>query len=288
MSWLWEVAVKPVLEHLGLDRKQRLPGPLGRICWITNGEMGLLPLHAAGNDTQNTLDYVVSSYTTTLQVLKFSQERHQSMPVHNKFKMLIVPAPQKAGSNNLETSKEIMSIEQALLNISPSILKEPILETVLEELPKHDIIHFSCHGDFDLVDPSSSALRLSSRHDLNEASFLTVRDLAALNHENSQVVYLSACSTAKSSVPELIDEMIHIASAFQIAGFPHVIGTFWEVSDNAACQISPEFYKILSQQSTRQDSRIDAAYALHVALKDYRAWNPQDALSWSAFIHMGA
>lgn len=289
LSWLWEVAVKPVIENLGLDRKQRLPGPLGRVCWITNGEMGLLPLHAAGNDTQNTLDYVVSSYTTTLQVLKFSKERHESMPVHNKLKMLIVPAPKKAGSKNLETAKEIGSIEQALLNnISPSILEEPILERVLEELPKHDIIHFSCHGDFDLVDPSSNALRLSSRDDLNGASFLTVRDLAALDLENSQVVYLSACSTAKSSVPELIDEMIHIASAFQITGFPHVIGTFWEVSDNAACQISPEFYKILSQQSTRQNSRRDVAYALHVALKDYRGRNPQDALSWSAFIHMGA
>lgn len=75
-----------------------------------------------------------------------------------------------------------------------------------------------------MIDPSNSALWLSFRKNSNEVSSLAVRDLAALDHEKARIAYLSACSTAENSSPELIGEVIHIASAFQTAGFPHVIG----------------------------------------------------------------
>jgi len=40
------------------------------------------------------------------------------------------------------------------------------------------------------------------------------------------LAYLSACSTAVTG-PELADESVHIVSAFQLAGYQHVIGTLW-------------------------------------------------------------
>lgn len=37
--------------------------------------------------------------------------------------------------------------------------------------------------------------------------------------------YLSACSTGANKVDRLADEGIHFVSAFQLAGFRHIIGT---------------------------------------------------------------
>ncbi|MBM0239673.1 CHAT domain-containing protein [Micromonospora sp. ATA32] len=47
------------------------------------------------------------------------------------------------------------------------------------------------------------------------------------------LAYLSACSTLQGGA-RLPDENIHIASALQLAGFAHVIATYWPVPDPVA------------------------------------------------------
>lgn len=288
-SWLWDVAVQPVLLQLGLYQEQIPAEPLGRISWISSGDMGLLPLHAAGNEKQNALDYVVSSFTPTLNVLKFSRERHNMMSSLKELRMIVVPSPQKAGRLDLQTQKEVGLIKQELLgNISPTILDNPAPSSALAELPSYDIVHFSCHGRVNKFDPSNSGLELSFSKESDELSVLTIRDLAALDLKRAKLAYLSACSTAENSSAELSDETIHIASAFQLAGFSHVIGTLWEVSDRAAMVVSPQFYRVLSQQARHQSPFRDVASALHDALQQYRKQRHRDVLSWSSFIYMGA
>jgi CHAT domain-containing protein len=55
---------------------------------------------------------------------------------------------------------------------------------------------------------------------------LSVGDISQLRVDNARIAFLSACSTAKNNAQApLADEVIHLASAFQVAGFPHVIGS---------------------------------------------------------------
>ena len=42
---------------------------------------------------------------------------------------------------------------------------------------------------------------------------------------------LSACTTAMARAGMLREEVIHLATAFQLAEFPHVIGTLWNIND---------------------------------------------------------
>ena len=89
--------------------------------------------------------------------------------------------------------------------------------------------HLACHGATDLEHPAESALLI---HDYRTAP-LTVADVVRLRLRQAELAYLSACDTAQPGV-RLLDESIHLASAFQAAGYRHVIATMWPVWDLAA------------------------------------------------------
>ena len=106
------------------------------------------------------------------------------------------------------------------------------------------------------MDPSRSRLLL---HD-HVRDPLTVAALASLDLDQARLAYLSACTTARMSGTRLLDEAIHLASAFQLAGFPRVIGTLWEIDDNTAIAIADTFYAglppDLMEPSTRRAPRM--------------------------------
>ncbi|MDT3442655.1 CHAT domain-containing protein [Pseudofrankia sp. BMG5.37] len=54
-------------------------------------------------------------------------------------------------------------------------------------------------------------------------------------------MYLSACSTARTG-PALLDEAIHLTLAFQLAGYRHVVGMLWSVSDDGSVSLVDDVY----------------------------------------------
>jgi CHAT domain-containing protein len=116
---------------------------------------------------------------------------------------------------------------------------------------------------------------------------LTVASLVPVNLSRAQLAYLSARSTAVTVNNELIDEVIHLATAFQVAGFPHVVGTLWEISDALAVQVAENFYAALSTDSGGLDTS-KAARALHHAIRNLRDALPAVPSLWAAYLHVGA
>jgi hypothetical protein len=54
----------------------------------------------------------------------------------------------------------------------------------------------------------------------------------------SFLAYLSASGTGRIGNEKFLDESIHLISAFQLAGFRHVIGTLWEVNDEVCVDVA--------------------------------------------------
>ena len=167
----------------------------------------------------------------------------------------------------------------------------PNVDAVVRDLPNFDCVHFACHGSVDPRSPFRSGLLLCGNEpekDFNENtrdSKLTVEIVSSINTRHSQLAFLSACCTAENASPVLMDEGIHLAGGFQLAGYPHVIASLWEANDALSVAVTDKFYHILFTESKiAGHDRI--AYALHDAVLAARQIC-EDPLSWATTIHFG-
>ncbi|MCX4769808.1 CHAT domain-containing protein [Streptomyces sp. NBC_01285] len=311
LGWLWNSAAEPVLRSLGFTTEPLAGETLPRIWWAPGGLLGLLPLHAAGYHSElsgtapggergrTVMDRVVSSYTPTIRALQHAR-RHRA-PVPRVHRSLIVAMPTTPG---IEGRLEHVQVEAELLSYllpRPTLLMEhdkaagnaphsdsvarPTKDRVREHLPYCGIVHFACHGAHDPADPSQSFLLL---HDYKRDP-LTVESVTGMKVEVAQLAYLSACRTAFMGSMELIDESLHLTSAFQLAGFPHVIGTLWEINDEVASYVAADFYAELgaAAESTGNVDTDGAAVALHHAVRRVRDQFPATPYLWAAHLHAG-
>ncbi|KEF52907.1 uncharacterized protein A1O9_10813 [Exophiala aquamarina CBS 119918] len=289
LSDLWKVIVKPVLSKLGLVGPVGPGEKLPHIWWVGGGIMAQVPIHAAGDhskgSTENTLSHVASSYVTTLKMLQFIRNKPQTLSREVEPKVLVVSMPSTPSHGvSLNVAEEVAAIKKHVGSwASTKVLERPTKEEVLSEFETCTIVHFACHGIADTVEPAKSALLLGRE----KQERLALGDLDTISRDDTEIAYLSACSTAELKVEDLVDESIHLASAFQLSGFRHVIGTLWGADDAAAVAIAGKFYEELLKDS--KSLRLPVSRALHYAVMDFR--NRQDNCTavwkWAPFIHLG-
>jgi len=272
LDWLWDTITGPVLEALDISQPCS-SRPLPRIWWIPVGLLSLLPIHAAGQ----AMDRVISSYAPTVRALAHARA---SGPPTRPARSLIVAMPSSPEPyNDLPgASSEAESLERVLPQ--PTVLTGPTEAQVLARLDEYTIAHFACHGITDPSDPSNSGLILANHP-------LTVTTLNSVTLPAGRLAYLSACGTAASYAEGLADEAIHITSAFQLAGFPHVIGTLWPIDDYVASLLAARFHATLLSGRSFFDPAC-AARVLHDIGQQVRADNPDEPHLWAAHIHVGA
>ncbi|KAK3934876.1 CHAT domain-containing protein [Diplogelasinospora grovesii] len=116
---------------------------------------------------------------------------------------------------------------------------------------------------------------------------LTVRRVSELSLAGARLAYLSACSTVENKAARLADEVIHVVSGFQVAGFPHVVGCLWPSIDRVCVEVARRFYSSLGQGSQGWDDRAVAS-SLREAVMAVRATEMGMPLAWAQFVHYGA
>ncbi|MBU2666937.1 CHAT domain-containing protein [Actinoplanes bogorensis] len=273
LGWLWDAAAGPVLDALGCDGD-----PVRRVWWAPAGRLAFLPWHAAGHHDRRDerpapacLDRVVSSYTPTLRTLVHLRARSlRSAPAGS---LLIGMAETPDAGSLPGVPGEIADLTALLPDAVVLCDRDATRDRVLDHLTRASLVHFACHGVSVPDRPSASRLLVHDHADRP----LTVLDIARLHLDRARLVYLSACSTGQASA-RLTDEAIHITSAFQLAGFPHVIGTMWTVDDLAAADLARGFYARLPD---------GPAVALHSAVRAARDQAPDRPDLWAAHLHAG-
>lgn len=317
LQWLWDTAAGPVLEALGHHRQPLADADWPRVWWAPGGLLGLLPLHAAGYHTdladdphqRTVMDRVISSHTPTVRALRYARQHTREHTPHpdTPAQGLVVAMPTTPGLPQHGRLNHVSAEAEMLRRHLPRtvVLREPDPDghpagpppsrptkaAVLDHLPHCPIAHFACHGASHPTDPSQSLLLL---HDHQSDPF-TVASLTPVRLDHAQLAYLSACRTAAIDTADLVDEAIHLTSAFQLAGFPHVVGTLWEIDDQIAVTVADTFYAHLrTPDGTIDTSR--AARALHQAVRGVRDGHDlpgqlnrtRTSFLWAAYLHAGA
>lgn len=293
LLWLWDEVVHPVCTKLGLEP---LPAEdddaLPHIWWIGVGPLAMAPFHAAGDhsvgSTRNMFCRAVSSYTPTIRALSFARQRAIPVLPHRNPKILLVTMPNTPGHPSL---RQVTAEASLIASVAPAgseltLLNEPSAAEVLSALPGHHIAHFACHGITNARSPSNSSLLLTKAHALDR---LSARAIASRHiPATAQIAYLSACCTAVNASEDLQDESIHIAGAFQLAGFGHVLGTLWTTQDGVALSVAGEFYRCLFAMRDEAVGNEGVRVAFYRAVRSVRErWREQPVL-WAGFIHSGA
>ncbi|KAL4771210.1 CHAT domain-containing protein [Aspergillus nidulans var. acristatus] len=291
LSWLWEHLVAPILDSIASRMRGHVSRP--RIWWIGTGVANALPFHAAGmhdGSTKNTLDRAISSYTPTIKALAYARSCLNRIQFSGSpTSVVIVAMPTTPQGRPLPgVEDEITAIQQAagaLYRIQ--VQQHPGSEDVLQAIQETDIVHFACHGSCNPVDPSESHLLLqNNRLSPPVVDRLSVKRISDLVLHRARIAFLSACSTAQVTAHRLTDEAIHLASAFQVAGFGHVIASLWSADDAACAAIARAFYSHLAQESARLFSNRLVAEALHNAVLEVR--KTERPVVWASFVHYGA
>jgi len=139
---------------------------------------------------------------------------------------------------------------------------QPCQSDVLAALDACDIFHFAGHGVTALKDPSNSYLKLCDGP-------LAVKNLFGINLHNRKpfLAYLSACGTGQITHEALIDEGLHLIAACQLAGFQHVIGTLWRVSDEFCVDVAATTYDWMQKQRLSDESVSEGLHRASMTLR---------------------
>ncbi|KAK6495590.1 hypothetical protein TWF481_002638 [Arthrobotrys musiformis] len=308
LEWLWDTVCHPILDALGFDRPISPDDNWPRIWWVPTGLLSQFPLHAAGyhkhGSTETVLDRTMSSYASSIKALIHGRRQHvrtSAGPDPDADHALLVAmkhTPDLVANqflpfveDEVEMLKELCPLLR-LKSIRPTLLKDD----VLKHMQGCKVFHFAGHGSSHPTEPSQSYLLLNDW----KTDPLTVGDVRDCRFQEKPpfLGYLSACLTGANEAEKLADEGIHLVSSFQLAGFRHVIGALWEVSDRHCVNVARVFYETM-----RDDGMTDEAVCrgLHRALRALRgeemeesearngtlvAGDPTDFL-WAPYIHFG-
>jgi hypothetical protein len=292
LGWLWEEIAGAVLGRLGITGPPRDGEPWPRLWWCVSGLLSFLPLHAEGHhrtwadaSPATVIDRVISSYTPTIRALTHARRRAAvgagDRGLGTEVRVVAVAMPHTPGASDLPGAQAETSWLQQRFPGQVTVLTgtQATHDTVLAALPAGQWAHFACHGDSDLSNPSASYLLLTD----HQQRPLTVMDVSRLRLDDARLAFLSACSTARPG-GLLADEAIHLASAFQLAGYRHVIATLWPIGDQHAVDIAKNMYTTL----TTADEG-DVASAGHAAaLRMRKRWGWDTPSVWASHIHVGA
>ncbi|KAJ6003550.1 CHAT domain-containing protein [Penicillium canescens] len=258
LEWLWDDIVRPVLDGLGSTEP-----PSGsqwqHIWWVPTGKLTRFPLHAAGHhlrcNGETTLDRVVSSYGSSVKAIIHSRRRGtQTLAARKPHNVVAVAMQHTPKQGPLEFAGDEID---AVLAICRSMglqhtRPQPYKNEVSSALETCWIFHFAGHGGTHPTEPLHSQLFLE---DWDREPF-TVASLLETNLASKPpfLAYLSACGTGQMLDETSVDESIHLASAFELAGFRHVIGTLWSVDDRLSVDMARMTYEFLHREGVGDES----------------------------------
>jgi CHAT domain-containing protein len=268
LSTLYRELLSPVHQRL----RAKLGAGVHPLLIVPNRALALLPLHACWWDEDGRrrylLDEFVIRYAPSLTLFQILWARERG----RRELLLAVANP----TGDLPFAEyECEQIEACWGGARAQVLwrEQGTRHAVLENAASAHLLHFACHGVYDLANPLESPLLLANGETLTLGEMLE-----QLNLPHAQLVVLSACETALVNPAEQADEHFGLALGPLYAGAPTAWGTLWAVADVATGLLMGKAYELL--QAGR--SKAAALREAQLWLRDLTAAQAQEILEAQA------
>lgn len=265
---LYDLLIKPVEADISNSK---------HLIIVPHGILHYLPFAALLDEKGQ---YLIEGYPLSLApsafVLKICMEKGEMFVKHKNWqpKILAFGNPD-LGNPKFDlpfADKEIESLELIYSDVQ-SYKREKAVESIVEQKTgEANLILFSCHGEFDPINPLFSALLLTP--DKKEDGRLEAYEIFNYNM-NAYLVAMSACETGLAKIA-VGDEVIGLSRSFIYAGTSSLLSSLWKVDDLATAVMVKRFFRYLKQG----DSRAKALQKAVVFVKNNINEHP---LYWSAF-----
>jgi hypothetical protein len=280
-GWLWDAAMRPVLDLVGDDR------PDQQVALVPCGLLGLLPLHAAwtSDDSAPTgrryaLDHAVWTYTANARALAAC---YSAADLSSLDRSLVVadPFPRPPGLAPLPAIRAVSTVVKSRIPGGPAgLIGDAVTcSAVRTLLPDVDIAYFGCHGTADMADPLRSRIVLGDG-DLTLDEILRMRLRARL-------AVVAACETAMVGTGRS-DDVVALPTGLVQAGAAAVVASMWGCDQLATALVLVEFFRRIPELSAavalrdaqclvRDSTRDELARAWEKALDADAPWLPAES-----------
>ncbi|MFE7840075.1 CHAT domain-containing protein [Streptomyces sp. NPDC057474] len=252
-AWLWNAAMRPVLDCLGTAVSAVL---------VPTGLLGMMPLHAAWTPDASAptarryaMDDCVLSYAPNARSLRTAQDIADRVPMAS---LLTVHDPMPSEHPPLSFAAAEVAAARAHFASSHGLSRrQACVSEVTAALARHQVHHFACHGVANLSDPLRSALILAEDQPLTLADLLQLR----LTRDGSAGVRLVILSSCESQVPGLAipDEVVSLPTGLLQAGVAGITATQWAVEGLASCLLMTQFHQELRRTGATPATALRAA-----------------------------
>ncbi len=205
--------------------------------------------------------------SATLYLNALSRDRRFRERSEGGLKALVVgdPAFDRSMFNDLSDLSAARAEGAAVASLYPGsdfLVGEQVdVESFLALAPAARRIHFAGHAVVNDRNPLLSMLVFASNGEMGDAGALYARDIYQLDLDKTELVVLSACSTA--ALPRADSEGVtNLARAFLAAGVPSVVASLWEVDDRLTAKLSEAFHRSLLAYGDPASALRDAQLSL--------------------------
>ncbi|OQX05442.1 MAG: hypothetical protein BWK80_52155 [Desulfobacteraceae bacterium IS3] len=251
--WLWDAAMGPIVAEMLKFHFSTPPASPISVTLIPVGRLGLLPLHAAWTPDsakptgrRYALDDLLITYSPNARSLAKAQD------IANRVlsdKLLAVdepkPQPKDAGAGPLPNSEyEVATVCSYFSEQNQHVFRheQAKCDAVLNALNESTVLHFSCHGSADFLEPLNSGLLMAN------GERLTLKKMLDLRQNSIRLAILSACETGIPDFRKLPDEVVSLSAGMLQAGMGGVMASLWSVYDSSTMMLMAYFYESWRKQ----------------------------------------
>lgn len=238
-STLYELIISPI-EPLIRDHRALLFEP--------DGDLRLIPFVALLDRSDR---YLGDRYAIAISPgIGYIAASAEWKGLSHDSRVLVVGNPMPNGSSSLpEAEQEARGVAAAFSHPILLLRADASYENIVRELPQSEVFHFAGHA---VANSATAALLLSYSESMD------VLSLEALRLHNSQLVVLSACSSADGSTG-LFDDEDSLARRLIGSGTPEVVASRWGVDSAATAILMDDFYQRLLSGDAVADALTAAA-----------------------------